>query len=488
MMLKYLRNKGTSFKPGTETFPDVNVDALASGLSLEKRGTADGKLNIPASDAEPFTRAEQEALDRVRSVRKRGLDHYENQISAYESRIRGARAEREEIELRAGQVRATMAVASDKWRNLLTNERRSLTGFQEKLDAYRTAHGIKGPPRMRKNPWLMWGTLLLVMLFEVALSGFLFAQKNVMGLVGGMGVALVISLVNIGFSLLLGLGSRYLNLRSSLAKLLGGFAVLFFLVFTLSLNLTVSHFRDALEILPWDQAAFAAIANLKTELLGVKSFNSWIIFFFGVFVSLIAFIEGLFWFDRHPGYNQVYEDTEEAIDVYSESYEEAQDDLEKIFMQSRDELRAQAQSLRARIRSALDAVGAQSTLTRQLMTFLASCNSAAYQLLTRYREANLRARDTSRPAYFSSGFEFERYEFPPGLDALQREEAQKEIAKIDAIVETGVADILHAREKAISAFPTVGDLLNELRRPPAPRDAPAWEEPAFSPNPAPEQR
>ncbi len=468
-MLKWLFNlwgrKGTDFTPGTETFPAVNVDVLAAGLGLEKRGTADGRSNIPPPDAETLTGVEQALIDRVRAVRKRGLDHYENQISVYESRIRGARADREKIDLEAGAVRNAMVVACDKWRNHLTNERRSVSEFQDKLNAYRMKNAITGPPRRRKNGVLMFGVLLLVLLIEVALSGVLFSQKNVMGLAGGMGIALVISVVNIMFCLLLGVASRYVNLRLFGAKLFGSGAVLLFLVFAFSLNLTVSHFRDALETFPWDQAAFAAIVNLKANPLGIESFNSWIIFLFGVIVSIVAYLEGLLWIDRYPGHNQIYEDTQEAITAYSDSYEEAQADLETIFENSRDTLKADAQIFRARIGSALDAVGSQSTLTRQLTTFLTSCDSAANQLLRRYREANMKSRALPRPPYFENLFAFESYIRPQDLDTLQKDEAQQEIARIDEIVEKGVADILATRQQAITAFPTIADLLEAIRVP-----------------------
>ena len=55
----------------------------------------------------------------------------------------------------------------------------------------------------------MTAVILIVLLLEVALSGILFAQKNEMGLVGGVGIAVIISGVNVIFCLLLGFAINF---------------------------------------------------------------------------------------------------------------------------------------------------------------------------------------------------------------------------------------------------------------------------------------
>ena len=309
----------------------------------------------------------------------------------------------------------------------------------------------------------MVGVILIVFVIEVALSGTLFAEKNTMGLVGGMGIAFIISGVNVVACLLCGFGTRYVNLKSFGSKLIGYVAILAFLVIFVGLNLMVAHFRDALELYEWDEAAFQAITGLRENVFGIDSFKSWVVAAFGGVVSVIAFIEGLIWLDRHPGFNRTFAAAEDAVSSYATKYEQAQNQLAELYSNARDELKGHAQGMRANIQSAVDAVGSQSTLTRQLSTFLETCDRAVSQLNARYREANTRTRSDQRPKYFDREFPFEKYAPVGELSNIDTEKAKAEIERVEKIVETGVNDILEAQKNAISAFPTVSQLKNQLR-------------------------
>ena len=446
-------------RPGTDQFPSIEPRILSSKLRPEVRGTKDGLLNLPAANAKTFTTAENEIIEAVGDLRKKGLEHYENNMAAYASRIRAARAEREEIELRAGTLRNEMQVESDSWKGDLWNAQMKVTGFQEKIDHFRETHAIKGPPRAAKSSMLMIGLLSIVLMAEVALSGLLFAEKNEMGIVGGVGIAFIISGVNVLSCLLFGFGARFVRLRGFLPKAYGLLMIVGFFLEAIALNLTVAHFRDALAVHPWDTAALEAVASIKADPLDIESLNSLIVFVFGFVVCTIAFIEGAVqWLDPRPGYNRLFNDTEKAIDLYAASYREAQEELTKLFETSKIELQTYAQKFRSRVQSALDAVGGQSGMTRQLNTFIETCDSAANRLLTSYREANQAARKEDRPEYFDTIHKFSAYVSAAALDGLDTEEAKAEIAKIDEIVGAGVRDILETRRRAVTAFTSVEDL------------------------------
>ncbi len=284
-----------------------------------------------------------------------------------------------------------------------------------------------------------------------------------MGLVGGMVIAIIISFVNVMASLFCGFGARYVNLKSFVSKAFGFMAFLLFLGIFAGLNLTVAHFRDALESHPWDEAAFQAIIGLRQNVFGIDSFNSWVVAAFGGIVNIIAFIEGLTWYDRHPGYNRTFSAAERAVSSYARQYEQAQSKLDEIYSQARDGLKGHAQRMRANIQSAVDAVSGRSTLKRQLNTFLETCDRAVHQLHARYREANAKVRSEPRPKYFDRDFFFEKYEFTEQVSSIDTEEAKAEIEKVDRIVERGVRNILEAQRSAISAFPTVDQLKDQLR-------------------------
>ena len=456
------RTGGRGFHPGSETFPPLNVDVIGKNLKLERRGTRDAKAGIPKSDAEGLSQAEYEVVERVREIRKMGLENYELQIGAYASRIRGARAERETVEMVAGEFKTEFEVEGRRCVNHLENAMRLVKGSHEKFEAYRVRHGTVGPPDAPKNAVFMFGIILIVFAIEVGLSGTLFAEKNTMGLVGGMGIAFIISIVNVMSCLLCGFGARYVNLRSFGSKVFGSMAILLFLGIFAALNFMVAHFRDALEVYEWDEAAFQAVIGLRENLFGIDSFKSLVVAAFGGIVSVIAFIEGLVWYDRHPGFNRTFAAAESAVSSYAKKYDQAQNQLEERYAMARDELKGHAQRMRGNIQSAVDAVGSQSTLTRRLNTFLETCDGAVNQLLARYREANTKIRSDQRPKYFDRDFRFEKYAPAEELSDINTEEAKAEIEKVERIVERGVSDILEAQKSAISAFPTVVQLKDQL--------------------------
>ncbi|MCY4315970.1 MAG: hypothetical protein OXC66_07625 [Roseovarius sp.] len=452
---------GHGFHPSSETFPTINLDLIGKSLRLEKRGVGDAKAGMPKSDAKGFSQVEHEVINRVGELRKRGLDHYEMQIHAYANRIRGAHTARNSIEVAASQFVTQFEIDRNNYSNYLTNSGQLVKGSYEKLEAYRNKHGTIGPPNKAKNTVLMLGIILIVFVIEVVLSGTLFSQKNEMGLIGGMGVAIIISGVNVLACLLCGLGTRYHNLKSFGSKIFGSLAFLLFLGILAGLNLTVAHFRDALALYEWENAAFQAIISLRENVLGIDSFNSWVVAALGGIVSIVAFIEGLIWYDRHPGFNRIYSEAEQAVISYANEYEQAQKQLRDSYNMARDELQEHAQRMRANIQSAADAVGNQSTLTRSLRSFLESCDQDVNHLLARYRDANTKTRSDQRPKYFDNKFSFEEYSIPekPNIDT---KEAKAEVKKVDKIVEQGVKDILLARKEAISAFPKVNELREDF--------------------------
>ena len=454
---------GRGFDPTIDTFPPLNVDRIERGMRLEKRGASDAKAGVPKTDAENLSHVEQEVVARVDDLRKKGLESYELQVGVYAHRIRGARADRANVELMAGQLKTAIEVESRQCANHLDNAMESVKGSYQKLEAYQKKHATIGPPDKQKNAFYVFGIISIIFLVEVLLSGTLFAEKHTMGLIGGMGIAIIISFVNVTACLLCGIGVRYVNLKSFGYKIFGSMTLLLFLWVFAGLNLTVAHFRDALELYEWDEAAFQAITSLRHNPIGIDSFKSLVVAAFGAIVSIISFFEGLVWNDRHPGFNRTYNAATFAVSSYARNYEKAHKQLDELYSNARDDLKGHAQKMRASIQSALDAVGSQSTLVRQRNVFLETCDRVVNQLHARYRDANVKARRDKRPKYFDQEFRFEKHSASDDLPEIDMEEAKIEIEKIEKIVEMGVDEILKARKNAISAFPTVIQLRDKLR-------------------------
>lgn len=449
------RARANAFTPGTGKFPSIDTEVLDARLKTERRGAKDGADNIPPADARSYGIVEIEIIEAVGELRKKGIEYCESQMAAYASRIRAARAEREQIRLRSGELKNVILVEADVWRGQLWNEQRRVTETQAKLNAYCEQHRIVGPPRPSKNSILMIGILAVMLIGEIAASGLFFAEKNEMGFLGGIGAAAVISSINVIFGLGCGFGSRYVRLRGFFPKIGGLLAIALFFVAAISINLAVVHFRDALSTVAWADALILSMSSLSADPFVLGSFTSLMLFIIGLVACGVAFIEGALWHDPRPGHTGRYEQAEKAIEHYGNLYREAQEELTRCFDLARDELQGETQKFRARVHSALNAVSEQSSVTRQFESFIESCDLATNKLLTSYRESNQRNRSVDSPVYFEQAHAFTRYAPSTGLHNIELDEAKAEISQIDKIVEEGVKDILNTRKNAVDSFTSV---------------------------------
>ncbi|UWQ17131.1 hypothetical protein [Jannaschia sp. M317] len=451
------KGKSNRFEPDLQTFPEIMVDKLAADLKLEKRAQADARAGVPPTSAAALSAPELEAADAVRALRRRALSQYEMEQQAFAARIAEAGSAREQVELKVGAARNAIRNLTLDEENRLENARARVGGLERKLRAFQDRHRLDGPPRPAQNGFLAFGLILVVGLCEVVLNGYFFAEQNALGYVGGIAIACVIAVVNVAFSYAAGVQVRFVNRRGLTWKLWGAMCFLAFLAFAATLNLAVAHFRDALETQAWNAALIAAVVDLRAGPVDLRSFASWLVVGFGLLVSLTAFGKGLTMYDPMPGYNAIHDDWEDAIDDYAEAYGDAQDALEDAFAEAKDALEQEGTARRTELKAAIDAVHQRGTLTRTLQTFLETCDEAANRLIRLYRDANLRARDDAGPAYFNEPFAFPTYVAPTPPEG-DRDRAEQEISRIDAVMGAGVTALLAAREHALDAYPTVREI------------------------------
>jgi predicted membrane protein len=465
--------RAASWDPSLNRFPDINVQNLAASLRLDKAGERDGAANMPASEARSLTSTELEAIERIRSLRTDALGNFETEMQSFKSRIAQAKSDGFEIRLKVSDAESRLKVLADQEGNHLETERNRVDQIQAKLRDFMTRNGVIGPPRAAANGFRTAALLALMIAGEAALNGMFFAERNAMGVVGGVTMAIMITLVNIFFSMGCGFLSRYTNKRGVFTPLFGVCCVLFWLIFVVTLNLTVAHFRDNLEGNTWDASLLLAIRSLIDAPIGLQSISSWLIFSFGFLIGCASFVKGTLLRDPMPGFNAIWQAEEDAVNAYADAYETAHARIDQGFMEIRAELNDEVLRRRTDLRSAVDALLSRNTVTNNLDQFLASCSSAATRLLKIYREANCRARSTPSPAYFDEDYDFGDYVRPEvETTAISQGMVDAEIATMEEIVRAGVEGLIVAQKRSLSAFPTVTEIKarHALRGEPARRE------------------
>jgi hypothetical protein len=168
-------------------------------------------------------------------------------------------------------------------------------------------------------------SLVAVMILIEALGNmYLFAQGNELGLLGGIFEAILLSVVNVGVAVLVGLlALPQLNLQLGVRRHLGLIALILAIVFSLVFNLAAAHYRDLL-ILSKEIALEKAIPNVINHTFDL-SFNGLVLLALGVIVFALGLWKGYSADDPYPGYGALSRKSEAASQAFRELREKYPD-------------------------------------------------------------------------------------------------------------------------------------------------------------------
>ncbi|MBS4011453.1 MAG: hypothetical protein KGZ72_11950 [Roseovarius sp.] len=452
--------KKAKWDPSLERFPEINIDAMAKELSLEKRGKDDGALDQPPSDAQLLTAIEQSAVESVGKLRREALTNYELELQALRLRVSSAKSDTSEISLKIGDAMAALERLKRQEELQLEPARVGVVAYRTKVERFIATHDAVAPPKPMQSSLFTFAFMAFMLAIESSMNGLFFAEQNEMGLVGGVTQAFVISLINVLSGFGAGFFQRYYNLRGVFFKLISFATVISWLVFVVLFNLAVAHFRSALEgNLVWEDALRESISLTLSQPFELGSLSSWMLFIIGAIVSFASFLKGAWIGDPIPGFNAIWNQSEIALNRYADAFDTAHSVLDDRLMEEREALQSEVERRRADLRSATDALLSRKTMFSGLEVFLDTADSAANMLLKRYREANQKARKSDAPRYFQNEHRFERPQFADLEEVgLAKEIVEAEIRRMERLVEVGVAHLMRAQKRSLIAFPTIEEI------------------------------
>ena len=196
----------------------------------------------------------------------------------------------------------------------------------EELKLFRIKHKshLNGRrPNISKSVYKALFFLFLVMLIETGINALLFKQAMSTGLLGGLTISSILSLINVGTGVLLGFfGFRYLFHSDILKKLFGGLVTLVVIPFGFIINISVAHFRDsmeeAIEQLRDSNQSLAAfnindiqlsdiVSQIGSNPFAFDSIHSILLLLLGIMAFLFGSFEGYDKLtDKFPGYGKVW--------------------------------------------------------------------------------------------------------------------------------------------------------------------------------------
>jgi hypothetical protein len=297
------------------------------------------------------------------------------------------------------------------------------------LNFFKKINKIHAIARYPESSIFHFSILLLIVLVETVANSYFFAQGNDLGLLGGYTQALLISVVNVGSSLLLGQYClRYLIHINIFLKIINFLIFFSYMVFVFIFNLGVGHYRDLRSsdrLVPVTES-FQTMLNDPFNL----SFDGSMLFFIGIGVAILASFDSYKSDDPYPHYGKMDRAFKEATSKHSKHEESCKHDLEKSAQNALKEINGELQESR----SALDKFGEYLIHVKNSYSVFKDSskriNNEYLEDLKQYRETNKGIRTDPPPEYFSVFEEafsnnLENQEWVDRFDAVQKDLAKQ---------------------------------------------------------------
>lgn len=453
--------RSDSFIPSSSVFPEIDKERLLDELEIESQGRTRGSENQPITKSKQPDHVEQLIISRVEELRRRGLENFETNRQVYTERLNKAVSARMQVQTFANDSKAKFSEEVTLWKSSMVSARERVQETFEWRRIFRERNGLVRPAKPASSWASIVGLGLIMIVIESAANSYLFAQKNTLGLLGGLLAAFLVSVGNVTVSTFFGMSARYVNCRgvSNILKTLFGISAFFiWLTFAIIYNLAVAHFRDAVETVgAWDQAGLVAMETLKDSPVSLHTLESYILAILGGIISIVAFLKGYNSSDPYPGYSRINQDVWDARDEYNDTLREAVESLAERREEAVEKLREANDEVHRAINDSVDALYGQKALQANLKPFLEQCGIAVNYLLAVYRDANKAARTDDPPAYFDTKFKFQSFT-PAEVDESRKVQAEKELAEVSSLVDESIKEIFEVFNEAVSGHYEIDEL------------------------------
>lgn len=443
------------YLPGTTIFRELDLDTLARDLKLEERGERDGKAEVPSSKSARPTAVENEIIGLFRTYWDETAQSARVAHDSYATRA-ASLSSATEIDTLVGEP----ATVANKLDQIARSEqdvlRSTLLAYRDAsaaLDRFKSDEGLDRPAVIPKT----WGVRILVLLaaflLELAINVSTFAAGDEFGLAGAMLKVIAVPLLNIGgvFGLVFVLG-RHVVRRKMSAKIVGVLGLAAAFAWALAINLAVAHWRDSLGLALSADAGRMAWERVFNATFELNDINSWVLFLVGCAAALLAAVDAFIWHDPHPGYTSHTIAKHNAEQAYAAHRQYALARLDAVSNDAISELKDALRKAETNVSRRPELANRADALAEDLKIYEATLSAAAENLITRYREANQRARSTRPPARFEAAvtLKLPKITLPP-VSATARP------GEVDGLLSNAIHEITVAHARAADTLATLSE-------------------------------
>ena len=227
--------------------------------------------------------------------------------------------------------------------------------------------------------------ICLLLVIESLTNGVFFAEGSSTGLIGGVIQAIVLSFLNIGAGLLFAFYLLpYAHHRRGTVKAGGILAVVCYIIWVLTLNIGIGHFRDLFARQEGHVSMAQLWSHLTAGLFAFADARSLILVGLGIAFSLVAVIEATGLDDPYPGYGALGRRSSEAITDYGDHRNRCLQDLRARRDEAIDAMSRVIEEVRGKEHELGLSINGRNRLHQQYAGFIEHLNQAQARLLQRY--------------------------------------------------------------------------------------------------------
>ena len=395
------------YKPVDLPIIDGNEIALEYDVvSLAKQAA---RKNLPTSDSLHGDSNEKEFKNKFQINATQAFQRVEQSLTVLSDSLSSSSISKEcrVVENLASQFERITSSNLTPILSDIDDARKSYERAEDDLQNFRKENKIRKEAHYPESNWQSVGFLSVALIIESGLNGSMLAAGSDGGIIGGVFLALIISIINIGFGFINGwLALRYKNHISRLKNLAGYFFFFIILSGTTIFNLLIAHYREALVNTP-DDAGHVAMESFKSGILSINDVQSWLLFGLGMIFMIIAIYKGYHQDDEYPGYGALSKRKNSAKEKVSDLKEDAIEALEELHNDYHEQLEKnckRAFQVHKTIISNISAFEQQKTL---LTSYIEHLQDIYLYVIGLYRDTNSSERSDAAPGYFQKALDCE---------------------------------------------------------------------------------
>lgn len=387
-----------------------SLEELKAELHLRKQAIASGRKELPSSDSTRPDEVEVGIRERLAHEKRKVDKKYDLQRESLRGKLARLQSGAGVADIKSQVIGAVtdFKVAADQTITDLYVVYRRAEGHQNALKIFREKNKLTAPASYPDSQLLYWGIIGIILVIEIALSAYFFSQGHSMGYLGGVSLAVAVSICNIGLTIVASLLLlRQLFHRNWLRRIFFGAIYGLILACVLLINFFFAHVRDVMSAPnffadnPTGAVPVQAIVHtLLSGSLALQSLDSYLFLGITLFFCLIAIIDVYKMDDPYPGYGRRERHFERAYEDWVEQKEQSLSNLAtsrdrkiQVIEGFKDQLHEKSMLQTALLQNAHDVSLKQTQLLHLL-------NGYELELVTFYRSLNRASRTTPSPSYF----------------------------------------------------------------------------------------